>query len=350
MIEAAGAPLVAPLLNGHTHAAMTLFRGYGDDLPLMRWLEERIWPIEARLEADDVYWGTRLACVEMIRTGTVRFWDMYWQAEASARAVRDAGLRATIGAPLIDADGDHGSLREAALESLDHLTGFDERVRPSLAPHAIYTVSEESLRWIGEVGEEHSVPVQIHLSETQAEVERCVADHGLRPAHYLDRLGMLGPRTLLAHGVWLDASELELIAERGATVVTNPVANMKLAVGGVFPLPGGPAPRRRDRPRHRWRRLEQLARPPLRPEGAGTDPEARRRGPLGARGRRGVGDRDRRAGRSCSGPAPSRSASRPTSCCSDATPMSWASATFAPASSTPPRARSSTPPWSPGAC
>ena len=237
VIEASGAPLVAPLLNGHTHAAMTLFRGYGDDLPLMRWLEERIWPIEARLEADDVYWGTRLACVEMIRTGTVRFWDMYWQAEASARAVRDAGLRATIGAPLIDADGDHGSLREAALESLDHLTGFDERVRPSLAPHAIYTVSEESLRWIGEVGEEHSVPVQIHLSETQAEVEQCVADHDLRPAHYLDRLGMLGPRTLLAHGVWLDASELELIAGRGATVVTNPVANMKLAVGGVFPLP-----------------------------------------------------------------------------------------------------------------
>ncbi|MGZ8665976.1 MAG: amidohydrolase [Solirubrobacterales bacterium] len=236
VIEAAGAPLVAPLLNGHTHAAMTLFRGYGDDLPLMRWLEERIWPVEAKLEADDVYWGARLACVEMIRTGTARFWDMYWRAEASARAVRDAGLRATVGAPLIDADGDSGSLRAAALESLEHLTGH-ERVRPSLAPHAIYTVSEESLRWIGEVSEEHAVPVQIHLSETQGEVERCVAEHGVRPAHYLDRLGMLGPRTLLAHGVWLDRSELELIAERGATVVTNPVANMKLAVGGVFPLP-----------------------------------------------------------------------------------------------------------------
>jgi 5-methylthioadenosine/S-adenosylhomocysteine deaminase len=236
VIDAAGAPLVAPLVNGHTHAAMTLFRGYGDDLPLMRWLKE-IWPIEAKLDADDVYWGTRLACVEMIRTGTVRFWDMYWRAEASARAVRDAGLRATIGAPLIDADGDSGSLRAAALDSLDRLTGFDERVRPSLAPHAIYTVSEESLRWIGKVGEEHAVPVQIHLSETQEEVERCVAEHGARPAHYLDRIGMLGPRTVLAHGVWLDRSELELIAERGATVVTNPVANMKLAVGGVFPLP-----------------------------------------------------------------------------------------------------------------
>jgi 5-methylthioadenosine/S-adenosylhomocysteine deaminase len=236
VIEASGAPLVAPLLNGHTHAAMTLFRGYGDDLPLMRWLEERIWPIEAKLDADDVYWGTRLACVEMIRTGTGRFWDMYWKTEASARAVRDAGLRATIGAPLIDADGDTGSLREAARESLDHLTGFEERVSPSLAPHAIYTVSEESLRWIAELAGERGVPIQIHLSETEVEVERCLADHGVRPAHYLDRVGMLGPRTVLAHGVWLEESELELVAERGATLVTNPVANMKLAVGGVFPL------------------------------------------------------------------------------------------------------------------
>ncbi len=237
VIDAAGAPLVAPLLNGHTHAAMTLFRGYGDDLPLMRWLEERIWPVEARLEPDDVYWGTRLACVEMIRTGTVRFWDMYWQAEACAMAVRDAGLRATIGAPLIDADGDAAKLRGSARESLDQLTGFDQRVQPSLAPHAIYTVSEESLRWIAEVAAEHGVPVQIHLSETENEVQQCLADHGLRPAHYLDRLGLLGPGTLLAHGVWLDPGELELIAGRGATVVTNPVANMKLAVGGVFPLP-----------------------------------------------------------------------------------------------------------------
>ena len=241
VIDAAGAPLIPPALNGHTHAAMTLFRGYGDDLPLMRWLQEMIWPVEAGLEADDVYWGTRLACVEMIRTGTTRFWDMYWEAEATARAVRDAGLRATIGAPLIDADGDSAALREKAHESLGHLTGFDQRVRPSLAPHAIYTVSEDSLRWIAELGAERDVALQIHLSETEQEVGDCVERHGLRPAHYLDRLGFLGPSTLLAHGVWLDRAELELVAERGATVVTNPVANMKLAVGGVFPLPAAQA-------------------------------------------------------------------------------------------------------------
>ncbi|MFN8160510.1 MAG: amidohydrolase [Solirubrobacterales bacterium] len=239
VIDADGGPLVEPLLNGHTHAAMTLFRGYGDDLPLMRWLEEKIWPVEAKLEADDVYWGTRLACVEMIRTGTTRFWDMYWQPQAAARAVRDAGLRAAIGTPLIDVSGSLAELREAARRGLEATGELAEpgRIVPSLAPHAIYSVSEASLRWIAELGAERDAPVQIHLSETEQEVDRCLAEHGVRPAVYLDGLGLLGPSTVLAHGVWLDRGELELIAERGATVVSNPVANQKLAVGGAFPYP-----------------------------------------------------------------------------------------------------------------
>jgi 5-methylthioadenosine/S-adenosylhomocysteine deaminase len=237
VIDAAGAPLVAPLVNGHTHAAMTLFRGSGGDLPLMPWLQERIWPIEAKLDAEDVYWGTRLACAEMIRTGTTRFWDMYWQPEATARAVLDSGIRAAVGAPLLDAGRDPERMRASALESIEHLSGLDPRISPALAPHAIYTVSESSLRWIAELGAEHRAPIQIHLSETAQEVEDCIAAHGVRPAVYLDGLGMLNERTLLAHGVWLDAEELALIAARGATVVTNPVANMKLAVGGTFPHP-----------------------------------------------------------------------------------------------------------------
>src|SRR6476620_2637706 len=116
VIDARGMALVPGLVNGHTHAAMTLFRGHGGDLPLMRWLQEVIWPVEARLDADDVYWGSRLACVEMIRTGTVRVWDMYWHAGATARAVEDAGLRATIGEVLIDVGAAAGEeeLREGA--------------------------------------------------------------------------------------------------------------------------------------------------------------------------------------------------------------------------------------------
>jgi 5-methylthioadenosine/S-adenosylhomocysteine deaminase len=236
-IEASGAPLVAPLVNGHTHAAMTLFRGHGGDLPLMRWLREVIWPVEARLEPEDVYWGTRLACTEMIRTGTARFWDMYWHPGATARAVRDAGLRATIGGPLFDADGKTEAMRATALANLDELAGFSPRIAAALAPHSIYTVSEGLLRWTAEQAAERRLPVHIHLSETEQEVEDCVAEHGVRPAVYLDRLGVLNERTILAHGVWLDEEELALIAARGCTVVTNPVANMKLAVGGVFPYP-----------------------------------------------------------------------------------------------------------------
>jgi 5-methylthioadenosine/S-adenosylhomocysteine deaminase len=238
VIDAAGAPLVAPLLNGHTHAAMTLFRGCGGDLPLMRWLREAIWPVEAKLEPEDVYWGARLACLEMTRTGTARFWDMYWHPEATARAVADSGLRATVGAPLFDVDGGGERLRETARASLDALEALGEpRVAPSLTPHAIYTVGEESLRWIAELAAERGVPVHIHLSETEQEVSDCVGAHGARPAAYLDRLGLLGERTLIAHGVWLEEAELELIAERGCTVVANPVANMKLTVGGVLPYP-----------------------------------------------------------------------------------------------------------------
>ncbi|MEZ5078840.1 MAG: amidohydrolase [Solirubrobacterales bacterium] len=234
-IDAAGAPLVPPLLNGHTHAAMTLFRGSGGDLPLMPWLQNKIWPVEAKLEAEDVYWGTRLACAEMIRSGTTRFWDMYWHPGAVARAVEDSGLRAAVGAPLFDADGKVEAMHESALTSLDELAADAPGVTATLTPHSIYTVSETSLRWVAELAAERRVPVHIHLSETESEVEDCLANHGLRPAFYLDRVGLLGELTLLAHGVWLDHAELELIAERQATVVANPVANMKLAVGGVFP-------------------------------------------------------------------------------------------------------------------
>jgi 5-methylthioadenosine/S-adenosylhomocysteine deaminase len=238
VIDGSGLALLPGLVNAHTHAAMTLFRGYADDLPLMEWLERHIWPVEKRMGDDDVYWGTRLACLEMIRTGTTGFWDMYWHAHAAARAVEDAGIRAVTAAPLID-DGDPAKSERACSDadrSLEQIAAAGGSLaRPGFAPHAIYTVSERSLRWVGERAKELGIPVQIHLSETAQEVEQCVAERGVRPAEWLDRCGLLGPSTVLAHGVYLDEGELELIAERGATVVTNPVANMKLAVGGFFP-------------------------------------------------------------------------------------------------------------------
>jgi 5-methylthioadenosine/S-adenosylhomocysteine deaminase len=237
VIDAEGMAIVPGLVNGHTHAAMTLFRGHGDDLPLMEWLRNVIWPVEARMEEEDTYWGTRLACVEMIRTGTVRFWDMYWHPAGTVRAVEESGVRATISAPLVD-QGDApegGGVPEMARRSFEEIGEPRELVSPALGPHAIYTVSERGLSWIAETSEERGLPINIHLSETEDEVMRCVSEHGVRPAEYLDRLGLLSPRALLAHGTWLDESELALVAERGATIVTNPVANLKLAVGRVFP-------------------------------------------------------------------------------------------------------------------
>jgi 5-methylthioadenosine/S-adenosylhomocysteine deaminase len=239
VLEAGGRLLAPPFVNAHGHAAMTLFRGFGDDLPLMEWLETRIWPAEARLEPEDVYWGTRLACAEMLRSGTTKFFDMYWHGPEVARAAADSGMRAVAGAVLIDGlDPARGrEVRAAAAESIDALAEAGPLIEASLTPHAIYTVSGESLEWAAEVSRERGIAIQIHLSETEREVSDCVAAHGVRPAHYLDQLGFLGPRTMLAHGVWLDDAELALIAERGATVVTNPAANMKLAVGGAFPYP-----------------------------------------------------------------------------------------------------------------
>jgi 5-methylthioadenosine/S-adenosylhomocysteine deaminase len=230
--------LVPGLVNGHTHAAMTLFRGYADDLPLMKWLQDDIWPVEKRMSDDDIYWGTRLACVEMIRNGITSFWDMYWHPGAGARAVEDAGVRAVTAAPLID-DCDPAKSERAcadadrALERITEAAGT--RARPGLWAHAIYSVSERSLRWVAERAAALDAPIQIHLSETAEEVAACIDEHGVRPAQWLDHCGMLGPKTVLAHGVHLDESELALISERGATVVTNPVANLKLAVGGPFP-------------------------------------------------------------------------------------------------------------------
>ena len=165
---------------------------------------------------------------------------MYWHSQATARAVEDAGVRAVAAAPLID-DGDPAKSgracadAERSLEQIMEAGG--ELAKPGFAPHAIYTVSPESLRWVAARAAELDIPVQIHLSETEGEVTQCLELYGKRPAFHLDDVGLLGPGTILAHGVWLDDSELELIAARGATVVTNPVANMKLAVGGVFPYP-----------------------------------------------------------------------------------------------------------------
>lgn len=242
IVDAGGLALTPGLVNGHGHAAMTLLRGYGDDLPLMEWLETRIWPAEGRLTKDDVYWGTRLACLEMIRSGTTRFWDMYWHQFAVAQAVVDSGMRGTVSQVFLNFPGAPEEARpEAAPDGVARLAEFGPRVTACLGPHAIYTLPTDVLCGIAELAAARDLLVQIHLSETEREVLDCTTEHGCRPVEYLDRIGLLNERLVIAHGVWLDHAELELVAERGATIVTNPVSNMKLGVGRAFPYPAARA-------------------------------------------------------------------------------------------------------------
>ena len=227
---------------------MTLFRGYADDLPLMEWLEDHIWPVEKRMSDDDVYWGTRLACVEMIRSGTTCFWDMYWHAHAAARAVEDAGVRAVTAAPLID-DADPAKSERACADA-DAQPRADRRARRRAGTARVRAARDlhglASARCAGWPSGRPSsdVPVQIHLSETAGEVEGCVADHGMRPAAWLDRCGLLGPRTVLAHGVWLDARRAGADRRARRDGRHQPGREHEAGRGRRLPLSGGPRARR----------------------------------------------------------------------------------------------------------
>ncbi len=236
ILEGSHRVVVPGMANTHTHAAMTLFRGYGDDLPLMPWLEEYIWPVEAHMTEEDIYWGVRLACIEMIRTGTTAFLDMYASPLATARAAEDSGIRAVVGYTLFDR-GDTSRAqadRENCHKFRKDFEQFSDRIVYSIAPHAIYTVSGEQLRFCRDFADETGVLVHLHLSETQTEVADSIRNYGLRPAEYLRKIEALSDRFVLAHSLWLEDNELDIIAQSGAATVHNPASNMKLASGSAF--------------------------------------------------------------------------------------------------------------------
>lgn len=239
VIDARGMRLHPGFVNGHTHAAMTLLRGVGSDLRLRAWLEDCIWPAERQMTAADVYWGARLAAIEMVRSGTVKFFDMYWFPDQVARAAADIGIRAVVGVPLFDGADPRRSpeVRAAALDSLEQISGLSPLVEPSLTPHSIYMVSEASLRWAASEAAERNLVLHIHFAETVHEVEEWHRDNAISMTEYAAACGLLGPRTLLAHACVMEAADYHLIARHGATVVTNPVSNLKLANGRVFPYP-----------------------------------------------------------------------------------------------------------------
>lgn len=235
-IDASGLAILPPFCNAHTHAAMTLLRGYADDMELFKWLNEHIWPFEKKLTARDIYEGSRLAILEMIRSGTVFFNDMYFESPETVRAARELGVRACVGMTVTNFTGEERIAR--MLQTLEALpkgghVGNDGLVRFTLAPHAVYTVSEALWRRCAEFARERNLLLHIHLSETQKEVADCVVEHGMTPVRWLDALGVLGDNVVAAHVVHVDDEEIAILRERGVTLVHNPVSNMKLG-SGIF--------------------------------------------------------------------------------------------------------------------
>jgi len=237
IIRAEGRVALPGLVNIHTHAAMTLFRGYADDLPLRQWLEEKIWPVEDRLQWDDIYWGTQLALAEMIRSGTTTFADMYFHMDAVARAVEEAGMRACLCQGLI-AIGGAGNERLRTAESLvrDWHGAGDGRITTMLGPHAPYTCPPDYLAKVAEVAARLGVGLHIHLAETRQEVEEIRSVYGSPPVAHVARLGLFELPTLAAHCVHLTEEEIAILAEKKVAVAHCPESNLKLA-SGVAPIP-----------------------------------------------------------------------------------------------------------------
>jgi len=238
IIEADGLAAFPGLVNTHTHAAMTLLRGYGDDMPLFDWLQKKIWPVEAKFEKEDNYWGSKLAILEMIRSGTTTFNDMYFNIEETARAADEMGIRAVLAYGFVDLwdEGRREKEIKGSVESIRHITQMKcSRIKPSLGPHAVFTISEEGLQWVHEFARDKELLVHMHLSETEKENTDCMEKYGVRPTELLDRNGLLNKRFIAAHGVWLNEKEIGLLAEKGSSVSHNPVSNAKLAVGGAMP-------------------------------------------------------------------------------------------------------------------
>jgi 5-methylthioadenosine/S-adenosylhomocysteine deaminase len=239
-IDARGAVVLPGLINAHTHAPMVLFRGLADDLELMDWLENHIFPAEAaHVDEEFVRAGTRLACLEMLRGGITTFADMYYFEDAIAEEAERCGMRAVLGETLIDFPAPDHATWEAALA---YARRFAERWRghpritPAVAPHAAYTVSAEHLVAAHALAEELDVPLLIHLAEDRAELERVRARTGKTSIAYLDGLGVLDRRMLAAHVVWPSPEEIELLARRGVGVAHCPQSNMKIAAG-IAPVP-----------------------------------------------------------------------------------------------------------------
>ena len=236
MVSCSGKTVMPGLVNMHTHAGMSMMRGIGEDIPFHKWLD-RIWEVEKRLDPEYVYHAVRVACLEMIKTGTTTFNDQYWHMPMALQAASDLGIRAALSYVICDRNDPHEAERQR--EQCERMYGLSKSWSDMalfvLSVHAVYSVSESMILWSKDFAHKHNLRLHIHLSETEKEVRDCMEQHGgMSPVEYLDSFGVLGPDVIAAHALWLSEKDVEILGNRGVTCVHNINSNLKLASGYRF--------------------------------------------------------------------------------------------------------------------
>ena len=235
-VDCTGKAVIPGFINMHTHAAMVLLRGITEDVPLDKWLS-KIWAMEAKMDDEFIYWGTKAACLEMIRSGTTTFNDMYWFAPYARQAAREMGIRPYISFVILDQFDKETAekQRRKCIELYKRSREWDEASHLAMSVHSVYTVSEEMILWASQFAVEHGMKLHIHLSETEKENIDCRKAHnGLSPTEYLDSLGVLGPHVIAAHAIWLSDHDVEILGKHRVNCVHNINSNAKLASGYRF--------------------------------------------------------------------------------------------------------------------
>ena len=236
VVDCTGKAAAPGFVNMHTHAGMAMMRGIGEDIAFHEWLD-RIWKVESNIDEEYVYHATKVACLEMIKTGTTTFNDHYWHMPMAHKAAMELGLRPVLAYVICDRNDPEESERQKiqCREMYDEYLKWNDHSVFAIAVHAIYSVREEMIVWSVNFARKHGLKIHIHVSETQKEITDCMAQHGgMSPVEYLDSLGVLGPDVIAAHTLWLSDNDIRILGERGVTCVHNVNSNLKLASGYRF--------------------------------------------------------------------------------------------------------------------
>lgn len=235
VVECSGKTAVPGFINMHTHAGMAMMRGVGEDISFHAWLD-RIWEVEKNLSDEYVYHATKVACLEMVKTGTTTFNDQYWFMPMAYKAAIELGIRPSLSYVVLDRNDPEESERQKVQcqQMYEWAVKWGNEALFMISIHAIYSVREEMIVWAADFARSHGLKIHVHVSETRKEVEDCLAQHGMSPLEYLDKLGILGPDVIAAHTLWLSDKDVEILGRRGVTCVHNVNSNLKLASGYKF--------------------------------------------------------------------------------------------------------------------